>query len=205
MHLQVRSHSEVLGVKASLQFRSITQSCPTLCDPMECSTRGLPVHHQLPLTQTHVNWVGLQRINFGDDTVKPQKIVIHVTIFFWAPATTQIPNWALETPDTFSLCPAGTGIYISQMLLRPDLCFLLIILWCISTQGWNMHFPDLGAAPPWTFLTPSHGSYCAVWPCDSFNSHILDVMHINNFKTPLFRNITHSWKGTHLSQLWWDG
>ena len=37
------------------QFSSVTQSCPTLCDPMNCSTPGLPVHHQLPeFTQTHV-------------------------------------------------------------------------------------------------------------------------------------------------------
>ena len=40
-------------------FSSVTQSCPTLCDPMECSTPGLPVHHQLPeFTRTHVHWVG---------------------------------------------------------------------------------------------------------------------------------------------------
>ena len=32
----------------SLQFSSVTQSCPTHCDPMNCSTPGLPVHHQLP-------------------------------------------------------------------------------------------------------------------------------------------------------------
>ena len=41
------------------QFSSVTQSCPTLCDPMDCSTPGLPVHHQLPeFTHTHVHWVG---------------------------------------------------------------------------------------------------------------------------------------------------
>ena len=40
------------------QFSSVTQSCPTLCDPMNCSVPGLPVHHQLPeSTQTHVRWV----------------------------------------------------------------------------------------------------------------------------------------------------
>ena len=33
---------------SSVQFSSVTQSCPTLCDPMNCSTPGLPVHHQLP-------------------------------------------------------------------------------------------------------------------------------------------------------------
>ena len=38
------------------QFHSVAQSCPTLCDPMDCSMPGLPVHHQLPeLTQTHVH------------------------------------------------------------------------------------------------------------------------------------------------------
>ena len=31
----------------TVQFSSVTQSCPTLCDPMDCSTPGLPVHHQL--------------------------------------------------------------------------------------------------------------------------------------------------------------
>ena len=40
-------------------FSSVAQSCPTLCDPMNCSTPGLPVHHQLPeFTQTHVHRVG---------------------------------------------------------------------------------------------------------------------------------------------------
>ena len=38
------------------QFSSVAQSCPTLCDAMNCSMPGLPVHHQLPeTTQTHVH------------------------------------------------------------------------------------------------------------------------------------------------------
>ena len=42
----------------SVQFSSV-QSCPTLCNPMDCSTPGLPVHHQLPEpAQTHVHRVG---------------------------------------------------------------------------------------------------------------------------------------------------
>ena len=45
--------------EASVQFSSVTQLCPTLCDPMNRSTPGLPVHHQLPeFTQTHVCRVG---------------------------------------------------------------------------------------------------------------------------------------------------
>ena len=44
---------------SGLQFSSITQLCPAVCDPMDCSMPGLPIHHQLPeSTQTHVHWVG---------------------------------------------------------------------------------------------------------------------------------------------------
>ena len=47
------------GRQISDQIRSDTQSCLNLCDPMNRSTTGLPVHHQLPeFTQTHVHWVG---------------------------------------------------------------------------------------------------------------------------------------------------
>ena len=43
---------------SSVQFSSVAQSCPTLCDPINHSSPGLPVHHQLlEFTQTHVHWV----------------------------------------------------------------------------------------------------------------------------------------------------
>ena len=46
------------GLLVRIQFSSVTQSCLTLCDPMNHSTPGLPVHHQLPeFTQTHVHQV----------------------------------------------------------------------------------------------------------------------------------------------------
>ena len=46
------------GGLSSVQFSSVAQSYPTLCDPMNRSTPGLPVHHQLPeFTQTHVQRV----------------------------------------------------------------------------------------------------------------------------------------------------
>ena len=46
-------------VSPSVQFSSVAHSCPTLCDPMNCSMPGLPVYHQLlEFTQTHVRRVG---------------------------------------------------------------------------------------------------------------------------------------------------
>ena len=45
--------------KNIFQFSSVAQSCPTLCNPMNRSTPGLPVHHQLPeFTQIHIHQVG---------------------------------------------------------------------------------------------------------------------------------------------------
>ena len=49
----IASSSHTLWYIPKVQFSSVAQSCPTLCDPMGCSTPGLPVHHQLPeFTQT---------------------------------------------------------------------------------------------------------------------------------------------------------
>ena len=63
------THTQALFIylfllKYSVQFSSVAQSCPTLCDPMNRSTPGLAVYHQLPeFTQTHVHWVS--------DTIQP--------------------------------------------------------------------------------------------------------------------------------------
>ena len=47
-----------LRMKCSLQLSSVIQPCPILCDPMDCSIPGLPIHHQLlEFPQTHLNWV----------------------------------------------------------------------------------------------------------------------------------------------------
>ena len=49
---------QISNMLQSVQFSSVAQSCPTLCDPMNCSTPGPPVHHQLlEFTQTHVHRV----------------------------------------------------------------------------------------------------------------------------------------------------
>ena len=84
-------HSEL-----SVQFRSVTQSCPTLCDPMDSSMPGFHVHHQLPeLIQTHVHWVG--------DAIQPShplsspsppafNLSQHQGIFQWVSSSHQVAN-----------------------------------------------------------------------------------------------------------------
>ena len=59
-HFTIYTHIQTVQESIqSVQFSSVTQSCPTLCDPMDCSMPGFPVHHQLlEPTQTYVHWVG---------------------------------------------------------------------------------------------------------------------------------------------------
>ena len=58
-----------LRLAGNVQFSSVTQSCPTLCNPMDCSTPGLPAHHQLPeLAQTHVHRVS--------DAIQPSHLIL---------------------------------------------------------------------------------------------------------------------------------
>jgi len=66
---------------SSVQFSSVAQSCPTLWDPMDCSTPGFPVHHQLlEPTQIHVHWVS--------DTVQPSHpLSSHSPVFQSFPAS----------------------------------------------------------------------------------------------------------------------
>ena len=78
----------------SVQFSSVAQSCPTLCNPMNCSTPGLPVHHQLPeFTQTHVHQVS--------DAIQPSQLLLspsppapnpsqHQSLFQWVNSSSEV-------------------------------------------------------------------------------------------------------------------
>ena len=81
----------------SVEFRTVAQSCLILCDPMNHSTPGLPVHHQLPeFTQTHVRWVG--------DAIQPSHPLSspsppapypsqHQSLFQWINSLHEVPKY----------------------------------------------------------------------------------------------------------------
>ena len=76
------------------QFSSVAQSCPTLCDPMNSSTPGLPVHHQLPeFTQTHVHWVS-DAIQLSHPLSSPSPLALnlsqHQGLFRWVRSSHQV-------------------------------------------------------------------------------------------------------------------
>ena len=76
------------------QFSSVAQLCPTLWDPMNHSTPGLPVHHQLPeFTQTHVHWVG-DAIQPSHPLLSPSPPALglsqHQGLFKWVSSSHQV-------------------------------------------------------------------------------------------------------------------
>ena len=77
----------------SVQFSTVTQSCPTLCKPMDCSMPGFPVHHQLPkLTQTHVHWAGdaIQSSHPLSSPSPPFNLSQHQDLFQWVSSSHQV-------------------------------------------------------------------------------------------------------------------
>ena len=78
------SHSEPYQITGNYQFSSVAQSCPTICDPMDCRTPSFPIHHQLPeLTQTHVYLVSdaIQPSHPLLSTSSPSSIFSNIRVF----------------------------------------------------------------------------------------------------------------------------
>ena len=93
-------------VLPSVQFSSVTQSCPTLCDPMNCSTPSLPVHHQLlEFTQTHVHPVG--------DAIQPS----HPLLSPSPPAPNPSQHQSLPMSQLFAWGGQSIGVSASASVL----------------------------------------------------------------------------------------
>ena len=108
---------------SSVQFSSVAQSCLTLCDPMDCSMPGFPVHYQLlEFTQTHVHWVR--------DTIQPShplsspspsafNLSQHQGLFKWVSSSHQIAKLS------FSISPSNE--YSELISFRMDWLDLLAV------------------------------------------------------------------------------
>ena len=86
----------ISGSSQLVQFSSVTQSCPPLCDHMDCITPGLPVHHQLlELAQTHVHRVGdpIQPPHPLSLTSRPAfNLPQYQGLFHWVSSSHQVPK-----------------------------------------------------------------------------------------------------------------
>ena len=99
----------------NLQFSSVAQSSLTLCDPMDCSTPGLHVHHQLPeFTQTHVHWVS-HAIQPSHPLSSPSPPTFNVSqhqgLFQWVSSSHLVfntSNQSIEISASASVLPMNT-------------------------------------------------------------------------------------------------
>ena len=94
------------------QFSSVSQSCPTLCDPMDCNMPGLLVHHQLPeFTQTHVHWVSdaIQPYHpLSSPSLPVLNLSQHQGLFQWVNSFIRWPKyWSFSFSITPSNEPLG--------------------------------------------------------------------------------------------------
>ena len=119
---------------SSVQFSSVAQSCPTLCDPMNRTTLGLPVHHQLlESTQTHVHWVGdaYQPFNSLSSLSPPAlNLLQHQGLFKWVSSSHQVAKALISTfIYFFSRFPSTWVNIYSFKLVTSTLNFIPSFIW----------------------------------------------------------------------------
>ena len=115
---------KVLGT--SVQFSSVAQSCLTLCDPMDCSMPGFPVHQQLPeLTQTHVHWVSdvIQPSHPLSSPSPPALIFPSIRVF--SNESVLHIRWPKDWSFSFSISPSSE--YSGLISFRIDWFVLLVV------------------------------------------------------------------------------
>ena len=101
------NHLDLVNIY-SVQLSSVTQLCLTLCDPMDCSTPELPVHHQLPeFTQTHVHWVAdaIQRSILCCPLLLPLSIFPSIRVFSNEPLL--CIRWPKYWSFSFNISPSN--------------------------------------------------------------------------------------------------
>ena len=116
-----------IPLPVSVQFSSVTQSCLTICDPMNRSTPGLPVHHQLPeFTQTHVHRVGdaIQPSHSLSSPSPPAPIPPSIRVFS-NKSTLRRVRWPKYWSFSFSISPSKE--HPGLITLRMDWLDLLAV------------------------------------------------------------------------------
>ena len=132
----------------SVQFSSVAQSCPTLCDPMNCSMPGLPVHHQLlESTQTHIHLVG--------DAIQPS----HPLLSPSAPAPSPSKHQSLfPMSQVFTSGGQSIGVSASTSVLPMNTQD-----WSLGWTGWiSLQSKGLKS------LLQRHSSKVSILQCSAF-------------------------------------
>ena len=140
-----------------IQFSLVAQSCPTLCNPMDCSTPGFCCHHQLPeFTKTHVHWVG-DAIQLSHPLSSPSP-----------PAFNPFPaSGSFQMSQFFTLGSQSTGVSASASVLPMNIQDWFPLGWTdwisLLSKGFSRVFSN---------TTVQKHQFFSSQPSLYFNSHI---------------------------------
>ena len=116
--------------RAHIQFSSVTQSCPTLCNPMDCSTPRFPLHNQVPkLAQTHVHWVSkaIQPSHLLSPSPPAFTLSQHQGLFQWVSSCIRWPKyWRFS----YSISPSNEYSGLISLGLFCWFC-RIVLLFCL--------------------------------------------------------------------------
>ena len=150
---------------SSVQFSSVAQLCPTLCDPMVCSMPGLPVYHPLPeFTQTHVHWVGdAIQPSYPLSSPSPPTLNFsqHQGLFKWVSSSLQVAK-VLE----FQLQHSPSNEYSGLISFRIDWFDLLAVQGTLKS------------------LLQHHRSKVSIFQCSAFFMVQLSYSYMTTGKPP---------------------
>ena len=150
-----------------LQFSLVAQSCLTLCDPMDCSIPGLPVHHQLPeFTQTHVHWVS--------DAIQPSYPLLSPS----SPAFNLSQHQIFPMSQFFASAGQSIGVSASASVLPMN-----IQDWCpLGWTGWiSLQSKGLSRV----ISNKYHSSKASILQCPAFFRVQLSHLYMTTGKTIL--------------------
>ena len=98
------------ALQATVQFNSVSKSCPIICNPLNCSMPGYPVlHHPLEFAQTHIHWVG--------DAIQPSHLCHPLLLPQSFPASGSFPMSQLFTSRGQSIGASATGSIVPINIL----------------------------------------------------------------------------------------
>ena len=136
--------------QTSVHFSSVAQSCPTLCNPMNCSTSGLPVYHQLPeFTQTHVHRVG--------DAIQPSHPLSSPSPAFSLSHHQGLFQWVSSSHQAAKVLELQLQHQSFQWIFRVDFLWfdLLAIQWTLKSLL-QRHDSKASILWCWIFFMVSH-------------------------------------------------
>ena len=166
---------------SSVQFSSVAQSCPTLCNPVDCSTLGFPVHPQLlELIQTHVHWVS-GAIQPSHPLLSPSPPTLLPSIRIFSSESFLPIRWPKYWSFSFSISPSSENSGLISFMIDCVVSIVLIVLHVqVSPSLLYKQSGNFSGVCFWRFVYSPY-----------MHSHIIILSFVEMFLDPLWYGFHH--------------